>query len=169
MAPNDFLPENYETPSAGNFYMKLQTGENRIRTLTKPILGWIDWEDKKPIRTKVKPIRSIDPTKPAKYFWAMVVWNYADKKVQILEITQSTIQSAIEALVKDEDWGSPFNYDLKITKTGKDMDTKYGTNPSPAKPVSSEITQALLDLGPINLPALFENGDPFAKTDDLPF
>lgn len=168
--PNDFLPENYETPASANQYMKFQDGENRFRVLSKPILGWIDWDGKKPIRYRFndKPAKSIDPLKPIKHFWSMVVWNVAEEKVQILEITQSTVQAAIQSLSKDDDWGSPFDYDLKVTKTGKDMDTKYGTNPAPKKPITAEIQQAIMDKGPINLEALFEGGDPFAKS-DLPF
>ncbi len=114
--------------------MKLQDGENKIRILSKPIVGWLDWKDKKPYRfaMKSKPEKPMDKN-PIKHFWAFIVWNYNDQAIQILEVTQQTIQAAIGNLSKDEDWGAPFEYDLKITKKGKDLETKYGITPSPKK------------------------------------
>lgn len=173
-----FLPEDYEAPNGNNNYMKLQAGENRFRILSKPIIGWLDWKDKKPYRYPMdsKPPKPFDPAKPIKHFWAFVVYNHAGQAIQILEITQSTIQAAIAALYKDEDWGSPFDYDIKITKAGEGMETKYTTNPTPKKPVAEAIQEAFMAKGLINLEALFQNEDPFANVehvevekDDLPF
>lgn len=90
----------------------------------------------------------------------MVVFDYSDQQIKILEITQATIQKAIETLAKDEDWGSPHQYDIKVNKTGQDKSTEYRVNPSPKKPVSEEIKKAAFDK-PVNLEALYRNGDPF--------
>jgi len=161
-----FLPENYETPQGAGSYMKLQQGENKFRILSSPIIGWLDWKDKVPYRFPLKN----KPEKPLgeqaiKHFWAMIVWDYSDQAVKILEITQSTIQKAIQTLAKDEDWGSPHEYDIKVTRKGQDKSTEYTVNPSPKKALSEDIkTSAKTKL--INLDALYKNADPFITNGD---
>lgn len=162
---SDFLPDNYEAPAGSNSYLKLQKGENKIRILSKPIIGWLDWKDKKPYRFHMdaKPDKPLDKN-PIKHFWAFVVFDYADQGVKILEITQSTIQRTIADLSKDEEWGAPYEYDLKITKKGEDLKTEYSVTPSPKKPLTEAIKQAGLDK-PCYLDALFDGADPWAVTD----
>jgi len=157
----DFLPQAYEVPQSAGGYMKFQQGENKFRILSKPIIGWLDWKDKVPHRFgfKNKPEKPLGD-QPIRHFWAMVVFDYSDQAVKILEITQATIQKAIEELAKNEDWGSPHEYDLKVTKKGQDKQTEYSVMPSPKKPLADNIKQAGLDR-PINLDALFKSGDPF--------
>lgn len=177
MTPNtDFLPQGYEQPKTGSNYMKLKAGENKFRILSKPIIGWLDWQDKKPLRFPFnkKPLKPIDPEKAIKHFWAFVVWNYSEEQINILEITQSSIQSAIKSFTDEADWGSPFGYDIKIVRTGEKMETEYKVMPVPHKPVTAEIKKAYADK-PVNLEALFDGADPFVKVevavtvDDLPF
>lgn len=178
MNDNGFLPTDYEQPKTTSSYMKFQEGENRFRILSKPIIGWQDWtEDKKPVRFRFseKPDRPINPKKAVKHFWAMIVYNYAAKDVNVLEITQATIQSAITNLIKDAEWGEPYNYDIKVTRSGEGMDTEYSVAPSPHKPLTQEIVDAYI-AKPCSLEKLFNNGDPFETTvgdrlmaSDLPF
>lgn len=173
---NDFLPTEYEVPISGGGYMRLKDGENKFRILSKPIIGWVDWDNNKPLRFqfKNKPEKSIDPTKKVKHFWAMIVWNYADSAINILEITQASIQKSITDLIKDEDWGAPYRYDIKIIRKGEKMETEYSVNPSPHKPITDDM-QTAFAAKPINLDALFEGKDPFEKTgkvtpiQDMPF
>lgn len=157
-----FLPQDYEAPGQTNFFMKLQDGENKIRILSQPILGWEDWENKKPFRFKYyeKPERSIDARKPIKHFWSFIVWNYNEGQIQILHVTQASIRKALQALCNDKDWGAPYFYDIKITKSGKDMETKYNMVPLSHKPVSNEIIEAFNDRK-CCLDAMFDNMDPF--------
>lgn len=166
---NDFLPAGYAAPTSSG-YMKFQNGENRFRILDKPIVGWLDWENKKPLRFAYdnKPA-PIDPTKPVKHFWAFVVWNVKEAKVQVLEITQKSIQNAITNLSQDSDWGSPFGYDIKVTKSGSGMDTEYTVNPAPKSPISEEVKNEF-KATKINLQALFSGGNPFdsAPTKESP-
>lgn len=164
----NFLPENYTTPKSSNSYMKLQEGENKFRILSSPIIGWEDWLDKKPIRFRFneKPTKSIDPKKPVKHFWAFVVWNYMEEKIQILHVTQATIRNCIEALCKDTDWGAPYFYDLKIMKKGEGVDTEYMVNPLPHKPLDPSIKKAFMEKR-CNLEALFDNSDPFSSDWDM--
>jgi len=160
----DFLPEGYEAPQGGSSYFKLQPGENKLRILSKPIIGWLDWKDNKPYRFRFnrKPEKPL-ADKPIRHFWAMVVFDYSDNQVKIFEVTQSTIQKAIEDLAKNEDWGSPHTYDLKISKKGQEKNTEYSVMPSPKKDLTPEIKQAAKDR-PVHLDALFEGKDPFIIT-----
>lgn len=162
---NDFLPSAYVAPAKSNgSYMKLLKGENRIRILSKPIIGWLDWDNKKPLRFKFneKPSKPIDPSKPIKHFWAFVIWDCVENKIKIMEITQSGIQQSIQALTKDADWGSPFEYDIKIIRAGDGMETTYTINPVPHKPVYDAVKD-LFKRTYIDLEQLFVGGDPFAS------
>ena len=160
----NFLPEDYKAPTSNNNYVKLNEGENKFRILSKPILGWEDWKDKKPVRFPFnkKPLKSIDPAKPIKHFWAFIVWNYDAQAIQILSITQATIRSNLEALCRDSDWGDPYFYDIKIIKSGDGVDTEYKVNPLPHKPVADEIKKAYADKK-CWLPAHLDCMDPFAE------
>lgn len=161
-----FLPDNYEAPKSPNSsYMKLQEGENRIRILTKPILGWEDWTmDKKPLRFRYdnKPAKPIDAKKPVKHFWAFVVWNYNEEQIQILQVSQATIRKSLEKLCNDTDWGAPYFYDIKINKEGEGKETEYSVNPVPSKPLAPQIVEMFHEK-PCYLEALYDNQDPFSK------
>lgn len=161
---NGFLPTSYEAPKSSGNYIKLQKGENKLRILSKPIIGWLDWKDKTPYRYRMnaKPSQSFDPTKKIKHFWSMVVWNYKDSSIGILEVTQSSIQGAIQTLSNDADWGTPLSYDIKIIKNGDGMETEYAVNPLPHKAITNEIKLAY-EAKKINLEALYEGKDPFAN------
>jgi hypothetical protein len=159
-----FLPEDYKAPTSNGHYAKLQDGENRIRILSKPILGWEDWIDNKPYRFRMdkKPASSFDTNRPIRHFWAFIIFNYTTQEIEIMQITQATVRKAIEGLCKDSDWGVPFHYDIKIIKSGQSMDTEYSVNPVPHKPVDEIIVNAFMDR-PIYLEALFDNKDPFSS------
>jgi len=159
-----FLPNDYQAPKSSNFYMKFQEGENRFRILSKPILGWEDWQDKKPIRFRFneKPAKPVDPKKPIKHFWSMIVWNYNEEEIQILHLTQTSIRKSLQALSTDKDWGAPYFYDLKVVKQGEGMETEYVLNPIPHKPLSEHIQHVFYDRR-CNLEALFYGEDPFSK------
>ena len=157
-----FLPTDYESPKGNSNYLKLQDGDTKFRILSDAITGWIDRADKKPIRTKDKPEMSYDPTRPAKHFRAFTVWDFEAKAIKILEITQKAIQNGIMWYYQDPDFGDPKDYPIKITKTGKDLETKYQVKALWKEPLSPEITQARMDT-PVNLEKLFDGADPFTK------
>lgn len=171
---NDILPEGYKTPSSGGNYMKLETGDNEFRALSKPILGWIYWDNNsKPVRVKSAPETRpfVDPSlikadkqgkKDLKFFWSLVVYNYKTKSIQILEFTQSSIQKGIEEFLKSPKWGSYYGYDINIKKIIVADKTSYQILTNPPAPVSEEIKKAYTDKGKINLEALFGGGDPFS-------
>lgn len=168
---NQFLPEDYKLPDNSR-YMKLKDGRNKFRVLSSAITGYEYWNtNNKPVRSKT-PLKSTPDdigldkdgkTKKIKHFWAFVAYNYDAKVIQILEITQSTIQSAIKALVDDEVWGKPQNYDITITRTGEGFDTEYNVMPNPHSEVDGDILK-MYKSETINLNALFSNENPFEAT-----
>lgn len=176
MSDNTFLPASYEVPQKAGSYMKFLEGENKFRILASPILGYETWEDlpdgsRKPKRTpmdkpfSVNEVEGGDPNN-VKHFWAMPVYNYAEEKVQILEITQKGIQKSLRALAKDEDWGSPVSYDLVVTRTGQKLETEYQVQPKPAKALSSAIVEAYKAIN-IDLTALYRGDDPFQQNEKV--
>lgn len=171
---SNFLPENYEVPSNGGNYMKLEQGDNVFRILDNPIMGWEDWKDDKPLRYHMnsKPDAPVNPERAIKHFWAMVVWNVKTEQIQILEITQSGIQKTIKNYVEDEDWGDPTAYDIKINREGEKLDTKYTVTAKPHKPLAEEVQKLFSDTK-VNLNALYTGDDPFAgkqgADDDIEF
>lgn len=165
MTKIEFLPTDYQAPKASNNFMKFQDGENRFRILSQPIIGWEDWTlEKKPVRYHFhdKPHKPIDPKKPIKHFWSMIVWNYLDEEIQILHITQASIRQSIESLCNDTDWGAPYFYDIKVIRKGEAMETEYTVNPVPHKPIADHIKERFMERR-CNLEALFHNADPFSK------
>lgn len=170
---NDFLPQGYEIPTTSN-YMKFQDGLNKFRILGKPIIGFLYWKDKKPIRTKMDELidtskLETDPetgeVKLPKHFWAMPVWNYQAQAVQILEITQSSLIKTIKEYARNPKWGNPVDYDILVTKTGTGLLTKYSIDHDPKEPISDLIKEKY-KAKPINLNALYVNADPFAPAKD---
>ena len=173
-----FLPTDYKVPQGSNNYFKFQAGENIFRILSNPIIGWEWWTDstdnegkqtRKPNRVhdyEGVPVSAVDADgRGVKHFWAMIVWNYQDKKVQILEITQKGIQRAIQGLERSKGWGDPKNYDISVTKTGEKLETEYSVMPIPPKHLANEI-KAAFNKTTINLEALFDGKDPFKEDVD---
>jgi len=176
-----FLPKEYEVSGGtGANYMKFIVGENKLRILASPIIGWEWWVDKEgnPRIKDAKPQKGDKPVRVAKdsgndipadagdtirEFWALPVYNYQEKKVQVLELTQKRIMRTVHSLAKDKEWGSPLGYDLLILRTGEGLDTDYDTLPQPPKELAKEVQEAWekVEAKGFDLNRLFENGDPF--------
>lgn len=176
---NTFFPAGYEVPKGEGKYMKLAQGKNRFRILAAPIIGWLGWREiggsKKPLRKHYDDAFRPDEVDPeeVKHFWAIPVWNYDAKRVQVLEITQRTVQKAIEKYSKDADYGSPTGYDIEVERTGDGLNTEYSVIAKPPRPLDDEAASAWNDISvKFDLERLFDNGDPFgdeaasAKADD---
>jgi hypothetical protein len=162
-----FLGEDYKIPTTSN-YMRFQEGDNKFRVLSSAIVGFEYWNTKnKPIRSRECPDVIPEDIKIEKdgstrvnHFWACIVWNYGESRIQILEITQKGIMKAIQTLVKNPKWGHPKGYDITITKTGSGFDTEYTTIADPHSPVDLKIADKHKN-SKINLEALYEGADPF--------
>ena len=167
---NEFLPEGYEVPaSSAASYFKFKQGQNTFRIVTKPIIGWLGWtEDNKPERRRTKDeLASVELKDKIKHFWAFGVYDLNTNTVQVLELTQSTILSALTDIFNNPDWGAPFAYNITINKTGEGMETSYTVTPTPPKELSNEAKDKVVEK-PLNLEALFDGGDPFEAVQTEP-
>ena len=162
---NDFFPtSDYSIPESSN-YMKLTEGEHTFRVLSSAIVGWEYFsKDNKPVRSRTPFDEVPDDIKKdgrISHFWAFVVFNYEAKRIQILEIAQKTIQTPMQALIKNPKWGNPKNYDITITRTGTGLlDTEYSVMPNPHNEAPSEAV-VMYERMKINLDNLFVGEDPF--------
>lgn len=184
---NDFLPGAYQVPDKSRQFMKLEPGDNIIRILSAPLLGYVLFtDDRKPIR------RQYDPENPtlgdfrreelpglkaqkdengnyqgSRHFWMMLVWDYKDYAPKILEITQQTIIRSLHNVIEDDDWGNPKNFDINIHRQGTGrFDTEFTVTPKPKKDVDDAITEAIIELQENNLLDLnkiWDGGYPFEK------
>lgn len=169
-----FLPKDYKAPESNSNYLKLEEGATKFRIVSECITGYEYWtEANKPVRLKEAPqekpkdIRmNEDDSYTVKHFWAFKVLDRKDSGVKILELTQATIQRAIQALVEDEEWGDPTAYDITINRTGQKLDTKYSIVPSPHKALTKE-EQSIIARTEIDLNALFQGANPFEKQDEV--
>src|SRR3990167_6879378 len=168
--------EDYEIPNISN-YMRFEEGDNRFRilgafsenTAIKGIEYWKTVDGKRvPVRLHTNqpvPVEELevnqfgDPDVP-KYFWALPVWNYQDKRVQILEITQKTILNFVKKQIENPKWGDPRNYDFVVTRTNNKGKTEYTVSNDPKEKLSEDIQKAYKRMY-INIHALFEGNDPF--------
>lgn len=173
-----WLPESYEVPQGPSKYLKFKTGTTLIRILASPIAGWEGWKE---IDGKATPVRrheeaefkmnDVDDPSKIKHFLAMPVWNYAERRVQVLEITQKTIQRPMEKYSRNKQWGSPLDYDFAIESSGQGKDTEYTVIANPKNEIDSDALMAWNEIKPnFDLNRLFDNGDPFgdeaANTND---
>lgn len=166
-----FLPKDYKAPAGSSDFFKFQDGENRFRIMSsEAIVGWEGWKDNKPFRRKgiEKNIKDSEVDLDTKFsksgkpkinhFWAFIVWDYADKKLKILEITQKTVMKTLEGLVSDPDWGAPTAYDLSVNKSLVSGRTVYSVKAYPPKEMPKEIKDEYKKTE-LNIETLFEASD----------
>lgn len=171
---NSFIPEDFKEPVVAN-YMKFGDGENSFRILSPSMItGFVTWETvkgddgsetRRPKRTpSSKPfvLTEIEDPEDVKVFWAFVVWNYNDEKVQILEITQKTLRKGLKGLVDNKKWGDVHDYDITVIKVGQKKETRYDIMPNPKEPLDKKIIDLYNSMN-IDLNKLFTNEDPFGQ------
>lgn len=167
----NFLEKSYKIPTDSKYLNKFPQGETNFRVLSSAVVGYEYWrvvgEKVEPVRSKtmwkkmpvdVKPDK--DGTKKILHFWSFVVWSYEENNIKIMEIKQKSIMNAIKDLVDNKNWGNPTDFDITITKSGEGFDTKYTVMPNPKTELQKEIKDEYKE-NPVNLEALFSNGDPF--------
>ncbi len=167
-----FLPPQYNVPDAPSPYMKFKQGTNRFRILSSAVTGWEYWNVlNKPVRQKEEfnaiPLDiKLNPDgtySQIKHFWAFIVWNYEEKMVQILEITQASIQRGLKIKIDNRE-GKATENDFIVTRTGTGFDTEYDIDVADPSPVPPDAVMAL-KAKKINLEALFGGGDTFSSSE----
>ena len=136
--------EGVSIPSSSQF-AKLQSGVNKFRILSDIKVGWEGWKTNKPFRQegnicKIKPEQVDMSTRTGlpniNYFWVMVVWDYREKRISTLEITQKTVMTPLQDLENNSEWGDLNNYDIEINKKVVGDKTSYTVQAIPPKPLS---------------------------------
>ena len=163
------FPSNYAPPvaseSAGN-YTKIKDEAVKLRILSEAVTGYVYWtNDNKPVRSEVYPqsTPNIREDSKPKHFWAFKVWNYSTQQVEIWEISQASIRDRLWEYWEDkEDYGDLRNFPIKVSRTGKGLDTKYSVIAGKAKELEPEIEQISANTS-VNLLALFDGSNPFVK------
>ena len=159
-----------ETSGSGRYInpSKIE-GEIRLRFFGEGLTGFEAWtEDNKPVRWETRPeelpanIKRQEGYQPIKRFLAGVVYDYANEDFKILQITQKTLMDQLFKYMKDEDYGDPRGYDVKISKTGEGKKTEYSLVAAPPKPVIASVQKAYDGLT-CNIKALLDGDDPFAE------
>lgn len=109
--------KKYIAPKASGNYFKLEDGETgKIRIASDAFVYQDSYKGQK------KPTPS--------YAW--VIWNFTEERVQVWQASLTSFKT-IQALILDEDWGDPEEYNLTIRREGSSTDTKYHITPSPNK------------------------------------
>ena len=168
---NTTISDDFEVLSSKSNYFKMVPGEHKIRVLSNSIAGWLWWTEegdgtRKPNRIPVDQNPPVEFAESVKKFLTFVIWNYEFGRMQVWEVTQSSIQRELKRLDHDPDWGSLTDYDLKVTRVGTDMNTtRYTVTPKPKTEISKEIAKAVNEGLP-ELKALFVNEDPFSFNPD---
>ncbi len=167
-----FLPAGYEVPKAPTKYLKMKENKKyTFRIMSKPVIGWEYWTEdqkgRKPHRVvgydevPEKYINPVNKKDRVKHFWAFVIWNRDDELVQIMDITQTTIQDAIKRYAQDPDWGTPVNsYDLVVEREDNNGFVEYSVTAKPPKPTEEHV-EAIIDATYVDLQALYKGEDPF--------
>lgn len=176
----EFMPEGYSVPDKKKQFLKIKEGDNKIRVISPPLLGYVFFnKENKPVR---KLFSNGDFSKEeliegnckkdeegnlegSRHFWALIVWDYKTETPKIWEVTQSTIMRGVESLSKDNDWGDPRGYDINIFRkgTGK-LDTEFTVTPKPKKPLEKLVLEEINLLEEnCNLNALMSGEYPFSS------
>lgn len=176
------IPKGTEIPKSSGQFAKFQDGKNRFRFLSDFVVGWEGWKDKKPFRHEGQVCRitsdQVDLNQNGRpninYFWAAAVWNYNEKRVQVLEITQKTIMEVLKNLEESTDWGDLKTYDVEITRTKTGDKTNYTTVGIPHKVLPTEVVKEY-EESKIDLRKLFSGEYPMetpskeVNPDEIPF
>lgn len=167
------LPQDTKGAAAGGAnYFKAEKGQNKILIVGDAVTGYEYWtadnkvfrspevfEETPGIRTrkvKDKGGNEKEVDEKQKFFWALPVYDYADKTIKIYEITQKKVRDALAGLQANEDWGNPVGkYSVTITREGDGLTTSYTVTPNPAKEGDKTIAEAmaLYEKEPVDIAA----------------
>lgn len=162
------FPSNYTPPESGSEgggkYTKIKENEPvKLRILSEAITGYVYWTtENKPVRSELhfSSTPNIREDSKPKHFWAFKIWNYSTEQIEIWEISQASIRDALWAYWKDDEYGDLRGFPLKITRTGKGLETKYQVIAGQIKPLDEAIAIASANTL-VNLHALYDGSNPF--------
>lgn len=167
------LPSNTSGGLGGGDFFKPVAGANKIAILDDAVDGYEYWkEDNTNVRSKEMfketpgiKVRSVKNEKTGeieekedkqKYFWAVPVYNFNTKAVEVFQITQKGIRDTLANLQSNEDWGDPTGkYTVTINKSGEGLLTKYEITPNPTKEGALDKIMEDYKANPVDVEAIF--------------
>ena len=165
----------------GRYVWKFDEGTFKYRITGKPCIYHEFFNhDTKPERFIEKPDKEYFEKnckagqygKQLSFVWAMPAWDYQQEDTVVLQLKKAALINDLHAFATDPDRGNPTDYDIKITREGKEKETKYKLMPVAPKPLTKEIQESIKE-NPVDVSVLIENWDPFelteTKKDNLPF
>jgi len=166
-----WFADDYKVPTKSS-YMKFKDGDNTLRFLLPPAMGWELWISGKPVRKldntwSDKELASADINKftgnpkTPQHFWACVVWNYETGKIELLNITQSKIQEALLALAQNPKWGSLDKFDINVIRDKTGNQVTYTVQPEPPTKMEKDIKDAFSRLK-VDMDEYFNGGHPLS-------
>jgi len=161
-----FFPDEVKVESTSR-YTKFANGTTTVRMFGEPFFYYETWLDKDgggrtPKRFALDsdiPVSELGPD-GVKQVMSIVVYNYGDKAIQVMSVSQKTILKAIKGYSQNKKYGDPTGYDININKEGEGKQTRYTVIADPKEDVSDEVQKAY-DQESIDLEMLLLNGDPF--------
>lgn len=178
MANDSWIDKDYKVPTSGTGYMKFKEGDNLVRILAKPVMGYELWIDGKPVRRKKDNFTAAERAsadinkytgkpKTPQHFWAMPVYNYDEKRVMWLNASQQSVQNGLLSLLRNPKWGTLDQYDVIITKD-KNIKPPYSVQPDPKSPLSKEA-KAAWSAVTVDAEEYFKGGHPLNSKDASTF
>lgn len=133
--------EQYTPPAGGGAYLKIKDGESvRLRILSEPYVFYSQFKEGDPISTK--------------YAWK--VYNWEGESVQVLQQGVNTMRTIQELFTE---WGDPVEYDIKISRRGSGLETKYDVTPL-RNPVGEITDEIKAEAEKMNIPKLVKGAIP---------
>jgi hypothetical protein len=163
MFPDNYTPPESSSEATGKYTRIKENEAVKLRILSDCLTGYVYWtNDNMPVRSQVQfsATPNIREGDKCKHFWVFKVWNYTTKQIEVWEISQATIRDALWAYWKDDEYGDLRKFPIKVTRTGKALETKYQVIAGQIKPLDEEIAVASANTC-VNLHALYEGANPF--------
>jgi len=104
----------------------------------------------------------VEPAKPA---MAFTVFNLDTETIQVCQFGQKLLIAELTSIVQDEDTSDLTQFDLKLSRQGLMLDTKYSLRPVPTKPGTHKKGLAALaaaEADGYDITRLIKGSNPFS-------
>lgn len=141
----DNIYKQYKASGESNLYHRFEDGVTYVfRISSEPVVYESTFTKGDESNTSIK------------YGW--IVWNVEQKVAQVLQLPLTAYRT-IASIASDDEYGDPKNYNIKITRTGTGLETKYDIVPSPRQvDIVDFAPEAPEQLKKLNLIELVEAG-----------
>jgi hypothetical protein len=121
--------QTYTPPSQSGGFLKMTDGQTlTLRIASEPVIFNNEFKGKTSTR----------------YAW--IVYNHDENVAQIFQ-NSARFFNNLAAYAKDEEYGDPTQYNIKVTRKGSDTNTEYTVVTSPKKyPLPQEAKDAVADV-----------------------